>query len=324
MKNMRLLRLASIAAFTLLTAFSQTAAPAKSEKKSALDKATMEAYVRYLMPWDPRIEVKIADPEPAPMPGFKTVKVTGSYQKISIDEYFFVSNDGQKIVRGAVYDVAQTPFAEELKKLHTDLSPSLGTPGAKVVLVLFTDFECPFCKEEAKVLRDNLLKAYPTEVRLYFKEYPLESIHPWAKLAAIAGRCVYRQNALAFWDFHDYVFENQNALNDAMKITTQPDLTQFRAKIVEWAAGKGLDATQLGGCMDNRSTEAEVDRSVAEARKLQVNQTPTLFINGRPLPGNFPWEQLKTFIDLELQRAKTTGEEVEKCCQISLPTPGKH
>jgi protein-disulfide isomerase len=324
MKNMRLLRLASIAAFTLLTAFSQTAAPAKSEKKSALDKATMEAYVRYLMPWDPRIEVKIADPEPAPMPGFKSVKVTGSYQKISIDETFYVSNDGQKIVRGAVYDVAQSPFADELKKLRTDLSPSLGTPGAKVVIVLFTDFECPFCKEESKILRDNLLKAYPSEVRLYFKEFPLESIHPWAKLAAIAGRCVYRQNALAFWDYHDYVFENQNALNDATKVTTQPDLTQFRAKIVEWAAVKGLDATQLGACIDNRSTEAEVDRSIADARTLRVNQTPTLFINGRPLPGNFPWEQLKTFIDLELQRAKTTGEEVEKCCQVSLPGPGKH
>jgi len=84
----------------------------------------MEAYVRYLMPWDPRIEVKIADPEPAPMPGFKSVKVTGSYQKISIDETFYVSNDGQKIVRGAVYDVAQSPFADELKKLRTDLSPS--------------------------------------------------------------------------------------------------------------------------------------------------------------------------------------------------------
>jgi len=324
MKNMRLLRLASIAAFTLLTAFAQTAVPAKSEKKSALDKATMEAYVRYLMPWDPRIEVKIADPEPAPMPGFKTIKVTGSYQKLSIDEYFYVSNDGQKIVRGAVFDVAQTPFADQLKKLHTDLSPSLGTPGAKVVVVLFTDFECPFCKEEAKVLRENLLKVYPTEVRLYFKEYPLEAIHPWAKLAAIAGRCVYRQNAPAFWDYHDYVFENQTVLNDAMKVTTQPDLSQFRPKILEWAAGKGLDAAQLGGCIDSRSTEAEVNRSIAEARTLQVNQTPTLFINGRPLPGNFPWEQLKTFIDLELQRAKTTGEEVEKCCQISLPTPGKH
>jgi protein-disulfide isomerase len=324
MKNMRTFRLASIAAFTLLTAFAQTATPAKGEKKSALDKATIEAYVRYLMPWDARIEVKVADPEPAPMPGFKTVKVTGSYQKVTVDEIFYVSNDGQKIVRGAVYDVAQSPFADEMKKLHTDLSPSLGTPGAKVVLVLFTDFQCPYCKEEAKVLRDNLVKTYPTEVRLYFKEFPLESIHVWAKTAAIAGRCVYRQNAQSFWDFHDYVFENQNTINDAVKVNAEPDLTQFRAKIVEWAAGKGLDALQLGACIDHRSTEAEVDRSIAEARALRVNQTPTLFINGRPLPGNFPWEQLKTIIDLELERAKTTGDEVEKCCQISLPTPGKH
>ena len=324
MKNMRTLRLASVAAITLLAASAQTAAPAKPEKKSAFDKATMEAYVRYLMPWDPRIEVKIADPEPAPMPGYKTVKVTGSYQKVSVDEIFYVSSDGQKIIRGAVYDVAQSPFADELKKLHTDLSPSLGTPGAKVVMVLFTDFECPFCKELAKVLRDNLLKTYPTEVRLYFKEFPLDSIHPWAKMAAIAGRCVYRQNALTFWDYHDYVFENQATLNDAVKVTTQPDLAQFRTKIMEWAAGKGLDAAQLGACIDNRSTEAEVDRSIAEARVLRVNQTPSLFINGRPLPGNFPWDQMKTLIDLELQRAKATGDEVEKCCQISLPVPGKH
>lgn len=321
---MRTIRLASIAALTLLAAFAQTTAPAKSEKKSAFDKATIEAYVRYLMPWDSRIGVKVGDPEPAPMPGFKTVKVTGSYQKVSIDEIFYVSNDGQKIVRGSVYDVTQSPFADELKKLHTDLSPSLGTPGANVVIVLFTDFQCPFCKEEAKVLRENLLKTYPSDVRLYFKEFPLESMHVWAKTAAIAGRCVYRQNPQAFWDYHDYVFENQAAINDAVKVTSEPDLSQFRTKIVEWAAGKGLDAMQLGACIDKRSTEAEVDRSIAEARALRVNQTPSLYINGRPIQGNFPWEQLKMLIDLELDRARTTGDEVEKCCQISLPAPGKH
>lgn len=319
-----MLRLASVAAITLLAAYAQSAAATKAEKKSAFDKATMEAYVRYLMPWDKRIEIKIADPEPAPMPGYKTVKVTGSYQKVSVDEIFYVSSDGQKIIRGAVYDVAQTPFADELKKLHTDLSPSLGTPGAKVVMVLFTDFECPFCKEEAKVLRENLLKSYPSEVRLYFKEFPLDNIHPWAKSAAIAGRCVYRQNAPAFWDYHDYVFENQTAINDAVKVTTTPDLTQFRTKIMEWAATKNLDTVQLGGCMDRRATEAEVDRTVAEGRNLRVTSTPSLYINGRPVPGNFPWEQIKTLIDLELDRAKTTGEEAEKCCQISLPVPGKH
>jgi len=100
--------------------------------------------------------------------------------------------------------------------------------------------------------------------------------------------------------------------------------TQVGRRVAQGVGFEGLDAAQLGACIDSRSTEAEVDRSLAEGRALRVNQTPSLFINGRPLPGNFPWEQLKTFIDLELQRAKTTGEEVEKCCQISLPVPGKH
>jgi protein-disulfide isomerase len=322
---MRTFRLASVATLTLLAAFAQTTAPAKHEKKSALDKATIEAYVRYLMPWDARIAVKVADPVAAPIPGFKTVKVTGSYQKASIDEIFYVSNDGQKIVRGAVYDVAQSPFADELKKLHTDSAPSLGTPGAKVSIVLFTDFECPFCKEEAKVLRDNLVKTYPSEVRLYFKEFPLDAIHPWGRIAAIAGRCVYRQNAQAFWDYHDYVFDNQASISDAViKVGAAPDLAQFRTKIVEWAAAKGLDAMQLGSCIDQRSTEAEVDRSTADARELRVSQTPSLFINGRPVAGNIPWEQLKSLIDLELERAKAAGNDDEKCCEISLPAPGKH
>ena len=324
MKNMRTLRLASVAAITLLAAFGQPAAPAKPAKKSAFDKATMEAYVRYLMPWDPRVQVKIADPEPAPMAGFKTVKVTGSYQKVSVDEIFYVSTDGQKIIRGEVYDVGQTPFAEQLKKIHTDIAPSLGEPGAKVTMVLFTDFECPFCKEEAKVLRENLLKTYPSEVRLFFKEFPLDNIHPWAKLAAIAGRCVYRQSPAAFWDYHDYVFENQNAINDAVKVTTTPDVTQFRSKILEWAASKNLDAVQLGGCIDNRATEAEVDRTVAEGHVLRVTSTPSLYINGRPVPGNFPWEQMKSLIDVELERAKASVKEAEACCSISLPVPGKH
>jgi len=324
MKNMRTFRLALIAALAALAALAQTAAPAKSARKSAFDKAAMEAYVRYLMPWDSRIEVKVADPVPAPMPGFKTVKVTGSFQKVTVDEIFYVSNDGQKIVRGAVYDVNQSPFAEELKKLHTDIAPSLGGPDAKVTMVLFTDFECPYCKEEAKVLRDNLVKNYPTEVRLYFKEFPLESIHPWGKTAAIAGRCVYHQKAEAFWDYHDYVFENQNAINDAvLKPNAEPDLAQLRTKILEWASGKGLDTLQLGACIDKRSTEAEVDRSIAEARALRINQTPTLFLNGRPLPGGFPWDQLKTLIDLELERSKTTVADTEKCCQVSLPVAAK-
>ena len=162
-------------------------------KASALDKATLEAYVRHLSVWGPQIKVEIGDPKPSPLPGMLEVNVHASAGAASQDEILYVSKDGQKIVRGMVFDVKENPFKADLDKLKTDLQPSFGTPGAPVVLVLFSDFECPYCKEEAKVLRTNLLSAYPKQVRLYFKDFPLEQIHPWAKPAAIAGRCVFKQ-----------------------------------------------------------------------------------------------------------------------------------
>ena len=119
----------------------------------------------------------------------------------SEDFPFLVSKDGSKILQATVYDVNSNPFKPDLDKLKTEFQPSFGTPGAPVVLVAFSDFECPVCKTEATMLRQNLLTAYPTQVRLYFKDFPLESIHPWAKPAAIAGRCVFRQNPSSFWSY---------------------------------------------------------------------------------------------------------------------------
>ena len=299
--------------------------------KSALDKTVIEAYVRHLLLWSSRIDVKVGDYKPAPMAGFQEVTLTASYQKVSLDETFYVSSDGRKIVRGSVYDVDKSPFTEQLKLLHTNLQPSMGAAGEKVSIVVFTDFECPFCKEEAKSLRANLLKSYPSGVRLYFQEFPLDAIHPWARLAAIAGRCVFHQSADKFWEYHDFAFDNQDMINtslkdsleQAQKSNTAPDLAPARTKILEWAAGAGIDTLALGSCIDRRETEPEVDRSAASARALKVNQTPSLFINGRPLAGNIPWEQMKAYIDWELEYSAKQVKAAEECCSITLPGPGK-
>ena len=111
-----------------------------------------------------------------------------------LDEVFYLSADGTRLIRGAVYDIEVNPFAKDLAKIKTDLQPSMGTPGAPVVIVVYSDFQCAYCREAAKMLRENLLKSYPKEVRLYFKDFPLDQIHPWARPASIAGRCVFRQN----------------------------------------------------------------------------------------------------------------------------------
>ncbi len=317
MRFMRWIRAGLLLAAVLaapLAAQEQAKTATTHARKSGLDKPTLEAYVRHLFLWGPQIKVSVSDPKPSQLPGMVEVRVLGTAGAASQEELFYVTNDGQKIVRAAVYDIQQNPFREDLDKLKTEFQPSLGTPGAPVVLVLFSDFQCSFCKEEARMLRQNLIAAYPTQVRLYFKDFPLEQIHPWAKPAAIAGRCVFRQNPTAFWPFHDWLFENQTSMT----------AENLRAKVLEYGKNHDLDVAQLTRCVDNRSTENEVNRSMAEARALQVNSTPTLFVNGRRITSHISWPALKQIIDFELEYQKTAKNAGETaCCSQKLPTPLK-
>jgi protein-disulfide isomerase len=255
----------------------------------------------------------IGDPQPGPMAGFYEVRVRGAQGNASQEETFFVSKDSQKIIRGSVFDLGQNPFKPELDKLKTEFEPSIGTPGAPVVLVEFSDFECPFCREEAKMLRENLIAAYPKEVRLYYLDYPLESLHPWAKASAMMGRCIFHQNASAFWDYHDWIFQHQEEIT--------PD--NLKDKVLEFATGKGIDGPQLSKCIDSKATEEEVDKTKAEGKSLEVSSTPTLFVNGRRMVGTLQWPDLKRVIDYEIEYQKTAKNAGEDCgCNVSLPMPG--
>lgn len=271
----------------------------------------MEQYVRHLFVWGPQIKVQVSDAKAsASLPGFKEVSVIASAGQASQEETFLISPDGKKIVRGTVYDVTQSPFAVDLAKVKTDLQPSFGTPGAPVVVVIYSDFQCSFCREEAKVIRQQVATTYPNDVRVYFKDFPLEGIHPWAKSAAMAGRCIFRQKPAAFWAFHDWAFEHQG------EITPE----NLKGKVVEFAKANAIETVQLGSCMDAKTTEAEVNRSVAEGRALGLNSTPSLFVNGRRVVGQVPWPQLKQIIDHEIEYAKNHGGG-EKCCEVKLPSP---
>jgi protein-disulfide isomerase len=280
--------------------------------KPALDKPKLEAYLRHLFVWPPPIEMTISDPMPGPMAGFYEVRVRGSQGNASQEETFYVSMDGQKIIRGTVFDLSQNPFKHEIDQIKTQYQPSIGTPGAPVVLVEFSDFECPYCREQAKTLHDNLLAAYPKEVRLYYLDFPLETLHPWAKSAAMMGRCIFHQNASTFWDYHDWIFQHQEEIT--------PD--NLKDKVLEFAKGKGIDGGQLSVCVDTRATEEEVEKTKAEGQALSLNSTPTLFVNGRRMVGTTQWPDLKRVIDYEIEYQKTAKNAGEDCgCNLALPTP---
>ena len=290
---------------------------AQEKPQSTLDKAHMEVYVRHLLAVIPEVQVKIDDPKPSPTPALQEVDVHFMYQGRSQDETFYVSKDGH-IIRGVIYNLAQNPFQEDLDKLKTTGAPSFGPANAAVTLVEFGDFECPNCREEAKTLRDNVPSKFPTQVHVYFKDFPLVQIHPWAKAAAITGRCIYRQNPDDFWKYHDWIYEHQ------VEIT--PD--NLKTQVTDFAKTvPDIDALKLGQCVDTKATEPEVDASMAEARALHVDATPTVFLNGRRLVGNYPWQNIDQIINGELNYEKTaqniapkSGKPDDKCCEVKIPS----
>ena len=278
-------------------------------QKTALDKAALEAYLRNVELFLPIVTAKIDDAKPsADLPGFYDVWVHWSANGANKDELIYVSKDGSHIIRGDAYDVNKNPFQGNLDKLKTANQPILGNPKAPVTMIVFSDFQCPVCKEEAQVMRANLLKTFPDKVKAYFKDFPLDSIHNWARTAAIAGRCVYKQGNEKFWEYYDWAYENQQNIG----------ADNFSNKFQDFAKEKGMDGMQLGRCIENRTTEAELNKEVDEGRALQVQATPTIFLNGRKLEGNLPWATIEQLINLELDH-QAKAAEADKCCEVSLP-----
>jgi protein-disulfide isomerase len=159
-------------------------------------------------------------------------------------------------------------------------------------------------------MRKMIPENYKEKVRVYFKDFPLESIHPWARPAAIAGRCVFRQDPLAFWKFHDWAYANQP------QITAE----NFNSKLTAWAGTEGIDGVQLARCVDNKQTDGEVSRNIAEGRALGVDSTPTLFINGRKIANSLDANVLRQLIEIELQHQAVVADGGEKCCTVTIPS----
>ena len=163
--------------------------------------------------------------------------------------------------------------------------PFYGDAKAAVTIVEFSDFQCPYCLRAMPTLK-QVQQKYGSRVRVVWKDFPLFRIHPEALKAAEAGRCAEEQGK--FWPYHDRLFANQNALMvDDLKKHAQ-DLS--------------LDTARFNMCLDASKYAARVKEGIDAGNALGVSSTPTLFINGRILPGAYPIEEISAVIDEELQR----------------------
>jgi len=165
--------------------------------------------------------------------------------------------------------------------------PILGSTTAPVTIVEFSDFQCPFCQRVSPTLK-KVREAYGDKVRIVWKDFPLTQIHPQAFKASEAAHCAGEQGK--YWEYHDRLFGNQQAL--------QPD------DLKKYAADLSLDAAKFTACLDTSKYGDRVREGVAQGSRLGVSSTPTLYINGRMLSGAQPFETFATIIDEELSTTK--------------------
>jgi protein-disulfide isomerase len=236
---------------------------------------SVEAYLRNLYAFGPDVQVTVGPLKETSIPGLLATDITVKLEDNVQAVQFYVSKDGKYLLRGELSDLTKDPTAENRAKLQIKDAPVWGDPKAPITMVEFSDFECPVCRSLHDVLR-GLLANYP-QVRLIFKDYPLEQ-HPWARSAAVAGRCAYNQDPRAFWKLYDLIYDNQDIIS--------PENSY--AKLTDYASQVGLNPDTFKSCLASPEAAAAVDASRANALALQVSSTPTIFINGRRIVGADP------------------------------------
>ncbi len=182
-----------------------------------------------------------------------------------------------------------------LKAPRVDLavegSPSEGPEDAPVTLVEFSDFQCPYCARMQPALK-QVKDTYGEKVRLVFRQFPLNSIHPQAQKAAEASLCANDQGR--FWEMHDKLFETDTSL--------KPDDIRERATSLE------LNLEEFNQCMDSGKYAATVQQDVLDGVKAGVTGTPALFINGLSFSGSRSFEEISQVIETELQKNGSSPE----------------
>lgn len=278
---------ASTAPASSATAPAQT--PASPEEARFL-KST-EAFVRLLFGWGPEVKVSLGPLKPSVATGFYVVPIQVTLNEQNETGEVYVSKDGKTLLRGDVFDMSVDPYAANRAKIHIDGNPTRGPADAPVTLVEFADFQCPHCRELWEALQAVEVK-YP-QIRVVYKDFPLNTIHPWAETAALGARCAYEQSPDAFWKVHDSIFENQDVIS----------AENVWDKLLEYATQAGLNPDTFKGCMASPDTQKAVDANHADGVALGVTSTPTVYINGRQMVGGDA-ATLSQYIDFDLATTK--------------------
>jgi len=186
--------------------------------------------------------------------------------------------DGSHLIFGKPYDASVDPDEDNLSKMKLKGVPSIGPKNAKVVLVEYSDLQCPHCKRSFDILKKEL-PAYFGKVRRVFKNYPLTNLHDWAMDGAVAIACAGKIKPKALFSMKEMFFAEQ----------AQIKKSNIRQKAIGFARKTGLDSKKFITCFDKKESLPLVQADVREGESIGVDGTPAIFINGRKVRGySFP------------------------------------
>src|SRR5437868_9769049 len=243
------------------------------------------------------VELNVGDRYPSEVAGFDMLHVDFSQGGRHRTNDFLVSKDGNSLVRWLKIEVTPDPMAQ----IDIQGRPVRGNKDAKVTIVSFDDFECPYCSKMHQTLFPGLAKNYGDRIRIIYKDYPLNEIHPWAIHAAVDANCLAAQNNNAYWEFADLIHGEQKKIDGDRSNKTKS--TEALDKSAAEVGNKFfVNASRLQECMQKQDDSA-VRASIADGDNLGVSATPTLFINGMRMEGAVPQEILRDQIDSALRTA---------------------
>jgi protein-disulfide isomerase len=181
------------------------------------------------------------------------------------------------------------------KFIGIDDDPQLGPADAKVTIIEFGDYQCPSCRAFWRETLPRIKKDYVDtgKVRIVFRDFPVQEIHPEAMVSAIAANCAGDQGK--YFEFHDKVFREQDRRGR--------DIVRFRtAELKRWATEIGLDAAMFNECIDAERHKDEVAKDYSDGAGVGINGTPFFFVNGRVIAGAQPFNNFRRVIEEELKK----------------------
>jgi len=246
----------------------------------------VNAFLHETFGYDSQLTWKINGIRPSQAEGLAEVTVQISGPQGQGEQKFYVTQDGKHAVVGDVIPFGAHPFEQTRELLNKNATgPARGPASAPVTVVEFSDLQCPHCKEAAPTI-EKLLTENP-DIHFVFQNFPLP-IHNWAMKAAEYADCVSRSSNDAFWKYISSVY------------AAQSDITAENAdqKLIELADSSGVNGKDVAACSAKPETQSRVEASVALGKSVDVNATPTLFINGRPVGVNGNnYDVLKQIVD---------------------------